>query len=33
MCLCVRHVIGLELDIIIADLNTPSQGSDTDINI
>ena len=27
----VSHVNGL--DIIIADLNTPSQGTDTDINI
>ena len=30
VCLCVCHT---GLDWIISDLNTPSQGSDTDINI
>ena len=31
LCLCVSHV--LSCPFIISDLNTPSQGSDTDINI
>ena len=32
-CVCVSVCVSVTLDWIISDLNTPSQGSDTDINI